>query len=123
MRAQANRTTFVIAHRLSTVLGAYRIVVLDKGDASSRSARTRNSWSGGASIPSLYRGSLAGGRRLETGLASARRDGRASLLFLSNGHGEDLIAATIATRVRELAPTVEMDGVPGGRVRRRLPPS
>ena len=31
LRARADRTTIVIAHRLSTVLGASRIVVLDKG--------------------------------------------------------------------------------------------
>lgn len=32
MRATADRTTFVIAHRLSTVLGASRIAVLDQGE-------------------------------------------------------------------------------------------
>ena len=35
-----------------------------------------------------------------------------SLLFLSNGHGEDVIAATIATKVRELAPAIKIMAYP-----------
>lgn len=34
------------------------------------------------------------------------------VLFLSNGHGEDLIASTIAARVRELVPSIELLAYP-----------
>ena len=44
-----NRTTFAIAHRLSTLRNADRLVVLDKGQASPRWAPTTSCWRSRAS--------------------------------------------------------------------------
>ena len=50
-----NRTTFIIAHRLSTVEQADRIIVLDARHRSPRAARTRSCWTHGGLYAQLHR--------------------------------------------------------------------
>jgi len=68
MRAQAHRTTIIIAHRLSTVLGADRIVVLDKGTVAEIGTHAEL-MERGRIYPRLYRKQFGRAPQAEAGLA------------------------------------------------------
>ena len=65
------RTTLVIAHRLSTVRGADRIVVLDRGRIAERGTHGELMAAGG-----LYRRLVAAGAESDTGAALAPEGAR-----------------------------------------------
>lgn len=71
-RVKADRTTFVIAHRLSTVIGASKIIVLDKGRIAEIGTH-RELLQRGRIYPSLYRKQF-GAEAVSTGAGLAAQE-------------------------------------------------